>query len=384
MKTVLLFLLLSPTILLAQLINVTPQDVERKQSYLLFRDGTVLRGRIIRQDSTVITVQKRNGDRSFVEADQVVSISPNRPDRPPGSGLTPTTVFVLKDGTRFSGKFIRRDSTMITVRKSNGQLTYFEPELLARVDSSGSDTEAVLLANQPGRTFSNRFSPWLLTGNTAFNAEKGRFYYRNTFLLLNEFQYGLTRNLSLGVSINPFFGSYSPNDFSPRETVLGATVRFSGKLTFPIGEQFRFGINTIYQPRQKGYYFQLAQQLTIQGLMSFGDSQRNATLGYGLRIFPDYISSNKIPVITVGVMHKISHNLTFLSDNTFYLNAYYGNSSAELSAALRLNRKRHAFDLGALATVRANYIYYASYPAQNRTSVYFSPYIGYNLIIGRN
>lgn len=273
---------------------------------------------------------------------------------------------------------------MITVRKSNGQLTYFEPELLARIDSSGSDPDTTGLADLPGRTFQNRFSPWLLTGNTAFNAEKGRLYYRNTFLLLNEFQYGLTRNLSLGASVNPFYGSYSPSAFSPRETVLGPTFRFSGKLTFPIGEQFRFGINTTYQPRQKGYFYQIAQQLVIQGLMSFGDSQRNATLGYGLRIFPDYTSSNKIPVITVGVMHQLSRNLTFLSDNTFYLNAYYGNSSAELSVALRLNRKRHAFDLGALSAVRSNYVYYATLPAQNQTKVYVSPYIGYNLIIGRN
>ncbi|MCX6215955.1 hypothetical protein [Spirosoma sp.] len=383
MKTVLLFLLLSPTILLAQLIKVTPQDIERKQSYLLFRDGTLLRGRIIRQDSSVITVQKRNGDRSFVEADQVVRISSSRPDAPTGSDQTHTTVFLLKDGTRFSGKFVRQDNTMITVRKSNGQLTYFEPELLARVDSSGLDTGATALTDLP-RTFQNRFSPWLLTGNTAFNAEKGRVYYRNTFLILNELQYGLTRNLSLGASVNPFYGSYSPSAFSPRETVLGPTIRLSGKLTFPIGEQFRFGINTVYQPRQKGFFYQIAQQLVIQGLMSFGDSQRNATLGYGLRIFPDYTSSNKIPVITVGVMHQLSRNLTFLSDNTFYLNAYYGNSSADLSVALRLNRKRHAFDLGALAAVKSNFVYYINVPAQNQTKVYISPYIGYNLIIGRN
>ncbi|RYF46167.1 MAG: hypothetical protein EOO39_50140, partial [Cytophagaceae bacterium] len=182
MKTVLLALLLSPTILLAQRINVTPQDTERKHSYLIMRDGTTLRGHIVRQDSSIISVRKSNGDMSYVEADQVVSVSASRPTErptPPASGELPYTVFVLKDGTNLRGKFVRRDSTMITVRKQNGQLTYFEPELLVRVDSVQTQAEPVPLSEVAERAFPNRFSPWLLTGQTAYNAEKGRLYYRN-------------------------------------------------------------------------------------------------------------------------------------------------------------------------------------------------------------
>ena len=389
MKTVLLLLLLSPAILRAQLIKITPDDTQRKQSYLLMRDGSMLRGRIIQQDSSIISVRKHNGEMSFVEADQVVRISATRPDEPTnmvqGGSTSPATVYVLKDGSRVEGKFVRRDSTMITVRKRNGQLTYFEPELLVRVDTVQTQEEPATGSASTDRTFPNRFSPWLLTGQTAYNPEKGRLYYRNTFLLLNEFQYGLTRNLSVGINVNPFFGTINP-DNSARQTVLGATVRFSGKLTFPIGEQFRIGINATYQPKQKGYFFTITKQVVLQGLMSFGGSQRNATLGYGLRIYPDYTSSsisNKTLFISAGVMHKISRNLTFLSDNTFYLNPYLGGTSTELSVALRLDRRRHAFDIGALALVQPYYLYYNGYPNRTETRSYFSPYVAYNLLIGR-
>ncbi|GAB3794438.1 hypothetical protein GCM10028819_08100 [Spirosoma humi] len=388
MKTVLLAFLLSPTILLAQLIKITPQDTERKQSYLMMRDGTMLRGRIVRQDSSIITVRKSNGDMSYVEADQVISIAANRPAErgaPTPSGELLYTVFVLKDSTQLKGKFVRRDSTMITVRKSNGQLTYFEPELLVRVDSVQAPTEQSSPPMTVGRSFPNRFSPWLLTGQTAYTAEKGRLYYRNTFLLLNELQYGISRNLSVGVNVNPFFGSINPEN-GARETILGATIRINSKLTFPIGEQFRVGVNAIYQPSQKGYLFRLNQQLTFQGLMSFGSSQRNATLGYGMRFYPGNTLNSKVTYVLAGVMHSISRNLTFLSDNTFYLNPYLGANSAELSVALRLNRSRHAFDVGALGIVQAPYFIYTTgynyYQPRSRTYVY--PYIAYNLIIGHS
>ena len=328
---------------------------------------------------------------SFIEADQVVRISETRPDSPspdlsmdavPGSSAAKYTVFVLKDGSRVEGNYIRRDSSMITVRKRNGQLTYFEPELLVRVDTLRTSADPTETLTPAARTFPNRFSPWLLTGQTAYNPEKGRLYYRNTFLLLNELHYGLTQNLSLGVNINPFFGTLEPVNRA-RETVFGATVRFSGKLTFPIGEQVRVGVNAIYQPRQKGYFYSITQQWTLHGLLSFGHSQRNATLGYGLRIYPDYISANKVPFISAGVMHKISRNLTFLSDNTFYLNSYLGGTSAELSIALRFDRQRHAFDLGALAVTQPYYTYYSGYPSNPTTRAYFAPYVAYNLLIGR-
>lgn len=392
MKTVLLFLWLCPALLWAQVFKISPQDTQRKNSYVLTRDGLVVQGRVLRQDSTLITVKKRNGETSFVEADQVVSITPARPEplatAAAGGTARKTTVFVLKDNVRLEGTFIRQDSTMITIRKSNGQLTYFEPELLVRVDTVQQQAGQAMETYTGGRNFPNRFSPWLLTGQTAYNPEKGRLYFRNTLLFLNELQYGLTRNLSVGVNGNPNLIDFQSANGARDRLFGGATFRFFSKLTFPIGEQFRFGVNAIYQPRQKGQYFRRDQQITVQGLMSFGNAERNATLGYGLRFFPDYTIYNKGPYITAAVMHKIGRNLTFLSDNTFYLTPFigsniYGSNTAELSVALRLNRQRHAFDLGIFSALQPRYSYDPRYGSYNSgTKAYFYPYLAYNLVIG--
>ena len=390
MKTVLFALLLiSPITLWAQVFKVSPDDLQRNQSYLVMRDGTIVHGRVIRQDSTIITVRKRNGDNSFIEADQVLRILPNHAavnDLVSNAPSPQTTVFVFRDGTQVEGSFVRRDSTMITVRKRNGQLTYFEPELLVRVDTMRATSELALQNNATKPQFANRFSPWLLTGQTAYNAEKGKLYYRNTLLLLNEFGYGVTRNWSIGATVNPFFAQIL-TDNSARQTVLGATVNFNTKVTFPIGEQFRFGVNAIYQPKQKVYYGYLLEQIVLQGLMSFGTSQRNATLGYGTRIYTGSVYSGyggrgSQPFISAGVMHKVSRNLTVLSDNTFYLNSYASATAANLSLALRFDRRRHAFDLGAFSTIQP-YIYYTNQLTVPKTDVYVYPYLAYNLLIGR-
>ncbi|WP_460963926.1 hypothetical protein [Spirosoma litoris] len=382
MKTVLLFLLLCPFVVRAQLFKISPEDTQRKHSYILMRDGSVVRGQVLRQDTTVISIRKGNGDMTFVEADQVLRISAGHIAQVSENSAVGSTVFVLKDGTQLPGTFIRRDNTMITVRKSNGQLTYFEPELLLRVDTvrnAGNNT-GLTVSGKPA--YANRFSPFLLLNPTAFNPEKGRFYYRNTLLVLNELDYGITQNWSIGLNVNPAFGQFQP-DNTARETIFGANVRFLSKLSFPIGEQFRFGINTTYQPKQKGYFSSISQQLTFHGLLSFGDGQRNATLGYGLLIYPDYTTNNTVPFITAGVMHKISRNLTILSDNTFYPNPFYGGKSADLSIALRFDRLRHAFDIGVFSSLMPYYNYYASYPGGPKTQAYFYPYLAYNLIIGK-
>ena len=233
---------------MAQMIHISPSDTQRRHSYLVMRDGSVVRGKVIRQDSTIITVKLRDGDLSFVEADQVVQILPNRPtetERQPVPGVLANqqTIFVFKDGTRIGGAFVRQDSTMITVRKRNGQLTYFEPELLLRVDTVRADLESGDGAAGSESVFTNRFPLWLLTGQTAYNAEKGRFYYRNTLAVLNEFDYGITRNWSVGASfITPvtylaLVNFYALNGFLPNNS------RLFTKVSVPLGDGFRLGIN---------------------------------------------------------------------------------------------------------------------------------------------
>ncbi len=105
MKTVLFLLLLGPVGGWAQSVNITPADVQRKQSYLIMRDSSVVRGRVLRHDSSLITVRKRNRELTFVEADQLVRVVANRPDKAIGlvgfRPVGPTRLFIFKMGRRW-------------------------------------------------------------------------------------------------------------------------------------------------------------------------------------------------------------------------------------------------------------------------------------------
>ncbi|QDK79454.1 hypothetical protein EXU85_12915 [Spirosoma sp. KCTC 42546] len=403
MKTVLLLLLLSPVVLWAQVFKISPNDTQRKHSYVVMRDGSVVRGQVVRQDSTVITIRKGNGDMTFVEADQIIRISPNRPDdvvRTESYGANPTlyTVFVFKDGTQVEGDYVRRDNTMITVRKRNGQLTYFEPELLARVDTIRAGvTSADGVAADDG-IFSNRFSPWLLTGQTAFTPEKGRFYYRNTLALRNEFDYGITRNWSVGASFVLPIPYLVLSDFYAFNGFLPANSHLFTKLSVPVGNQFRFALAVDYQDKLYPY-INTRGALTYQALAAIGTSQRNVTLGFGLtdrgkRRYYQYLTpySSVTPMdmpipnqsfLTLGIMQKVLPGLTVISDNRINLGqnqAYYLDNleRASVSFALRFDRRRHAFDLG---------VYSLMYRDRDKwydgRQVRILGYLGYNLIIGK-
>ncbi len=395
MKTVLFCLLmLSAYVASAQSFTVTPADVQRKESFLLMRDGTVMKGQILRQDSSIISVRRRGGDMSFVEADQVVSVTSKQPAVVGGTvGQTRYQTFIFRDGTQLEGTFVSRDSTMITVRKRNGRLTYFEPELLLRTDSATvATTEAV-------DSYPNRFSTWMLNGQTAYNPAKSRFYYRNTWLLLNEFTYGITSFWSVSanfVTPIPYLlvrDTYAGGGSSYVQNNTGISTRFSAAL----GRQVHLAVTASY--RQPSGYPEGRGEGTFRGLLTLGSSQNNITLGYGLVTtraeFPSYVNPpyysgmpsytmRRIPdrsFLTIGLVQKLSRSLTLISDNQIRLaNANYYEDTywkTALSLALRIDRPRHAFDLGlsGLINQRGDYV--------NGRQVNVLPYVAYNLLIGK-
>ena len=406
MKTVLFLLLLCPLLSWAQTTKITPADLQRKHSFLLMRDGSVLRGQILRQDSTIISVRRRGGEMSFVEADQVVRITAANPEQytstvPLADAVLsqPTgldRVFVLKDGTQVEGRFVRRDSTMITVRKRNGQLTYFEPELLVRTDSVGM----AAYSDEAG-IFPNRFSPWVLAGLTAYNPEGGRFYYRNTWLLFNELQYGITRFWSVGAKfVTPLPYLVLNDGYYGAGQYLNSIAQFNTKFSAALSPDFHLALNAAFQAGGN-QFSEMGGRWLLQTLATVGSSQQNVTFGYGIVVpklkyytyQPPYSStlprtiSIKIPnhsFLSLGIMQKIGRNLTFLSDNSINLGPqYYTDNTtgarATLSAALRIDRQRHAFDLGMYTL-----IYEKPFLWNGDRSTRFFPYIGYNLLIGRD
>ncbi|WP_338867894.1 hypothetical protein WBJ53_16070 [Spirosoma sp. SC4-14] len=394
MKTVLLLLLLCPILGFAQGVKVTAEDLKRHQSFLLLRDGLVVRGKIIREDSLLITVRKPGGEMTYVEREQLIGILPIRPRSTQVSATSSVyTVFVLKDSVRIEGQFVKRDSTMITVRNRNGRLTYFEPELLDHVDTVRVDRRVL---GDSTRQVANRFSPWVLLGQAAYNPEKGQFYYRNTWLMYNEAQYGINRFWSVGANFLVPVPYLNYDGYLTVGNYLSNNYRLQTKLSAPIGRKIQLGLNVAYQP-QTNSDWNRPGIWTAQALLSLGNRQRNLTLGYGLvdwgrqRVYQYWSSYYPTPYtyeraprqsfLTLGLTYQLRPGLTLLSDNKINLGKRYyaygdNGERSRLSLGLRIDRRRHAFDLGVYGLLyRDNYYW-------NGKKIHFYPYIGYNLFFG--
>lgn len=394
MKTVLLLLLLCPVLGFAQGVKVTAEDLNRSQSFLLLRDGLVVRGKIIREDSLLIMVRKPGGEMTYVERDQLIGILPIRPKAAKESATSSIyTVFVLKDKARIEGQFVRRDSTMTTVRNRSGRLTFFESELLDHVDTVRVDKRVLGDTTRPEV---NQFAPWVLLGQAAYNPEKGKFYYRNTWLMYNELQYGINRFWSVGASFLIPVPYLNYDGYLTVGNYLSNNYRLQTKLSAPIGQKIQLGLNVAYQP-QTNSDWNRPGIWTAQALLSLGNRQRNLTLGYGLvdwgrqRVYQYWSSTYPTPYtyeraprqsfLSVGLTYQLRPGLTLLSDNKINLGkryyAYNDNGErSRLSLGLRISRRRHAFDLGVYGLLyRDNYLWNGK-----RLQVY--PYVGYNLFLG--
>ncbi len=374
MKTVLLFVfLLSSWVASAQINPTTIPPADGQKTYmLLLKDGSVVSGRIVRRDSSNLVVRQRNGRLTYVDLelfDRVITTP--LPDSQPINTITaaPLTdtngtennLILFKDGSRVRGRIVRRDSTMLVIRKRGGELTYADPALLETV------------INPRLLTVNNPFAPFMTLNQTAYTVEPGRLYYRNVWLVYNEFNLGLTRNWSIGASVVPINWLITDSWYAQR------SVGLSSKLSFPLGDLARIGASVEYQPSGTYEFFKVNALWNIRALASLGDSQRNVTIGYGRASS----GNNKLyrqPYFTVSALLKLTPQLSFITDNTLYTNQnrYISDVASVFSAAFRFDRPRHAFDLGILGQT-----YNVSFFQGNGRNPQFFPYLAYNLRIGQ-
>lgn len=121
----------------------------------------------------------------------------------------------LNDGLALYGRIIRRDSSNYTVRLRNGLITYVPLDLLKSLGAGRPKTERqgpVTMQKLPGVTadttrkgvFANRFGPYLLFNQTAFDPDARQMYYRNQYELVNQLDYGMTKFWRICATVTPF------------------------------------------------------------------------------------------------------------------------------------------------------------------------------------
>lgn len=230
---------------------------------------------------------------------------------------------ILKDGTQLRGELVRQDSVEAVIRTGNLGEIHLKTDQIVRIEQIGSWAE--------GEVYPNLFSQTMRIAPTAFSAEKGRLYYRNYYLYFSQFEYGVTDNWSVGTT---FYSFLPTNLFS-----------FNTKLTVPVGSQnrVRLGVNAQYSAvRFDGLLEGIGY---VQGIVTTGDRQNNTTYGLGWSISGSNISHNVIG--TFGLVRKVRPKLTFITENFILIGSGSVDFAGVLSAGIRFDRRRHAFDLAA-------------------------------------
>ena len=273
--------------------------------------------------------------------------------RPTRQSDRPIYTIVLKDGTELRGEILRQDSTEAVIRTRNLGEVRLRSDQIIRIEQQDARGE-------PGGTYANLFPQTMRIAPTAFQAEKGRVYYRNYFLYISQFEYGVTDNWSVGTT---FYSFLPTNAFS-----------LNTKVSLPVGSRVRLGINAQYAAiRFDGFLEGVGY---VQGIITAGNRQSNTTYGLGATVSNGQVSSNVVG--TFGLVRKVSPKLTFISEN-FVLFGRGGNRAVDfaglLSGGIRFDRRRHAFDLAAYIPVIIGNNW--------RGPVTLAPFGSYHLRIGK-
>ena len=240
-----------------------------------------------------------------------------------------TYQIVLKDGTQLRGELVRQDSVEAVIRTNNLGEVRLKTEQIVRIEQEGTEADGV--------SYPNLFPQVMRLAPTAFTAERGKLFFRNYNVYISQFEYGITDNWSVGTA----FFSFVPTGLFSLNT----------KISLPVSSRVRLGINAQYAAVQTdGFLFTGAGGSLegigyVQGIATVGDRQNNTTYGLGWSVSNGELSRSVVG--TFGLVRKVNAKLSFITENFVLFGNGTVNFAGMLSAGVRFDRKRHAFDVAA-------------------------------------
>ncbi len=176
--------------------------------------------------------------------------------------------------------------------------------------------------------FENPNATRYLFSPSAFSLKKGEAYYQNTYLVLNSFNIGITDNLTMG------------GGFELISTFTGTPAFYiTPKYTFEINNKWRAGGGVLYA-NVLGVDSDFSGLGIGYGIVTYGNTDDNATLGMGYGFVDGELSSK--PVITLSGMKRLSKRIGLVSENWLVpTDGYYG----VLSYGVRFMGERLTVDL---------------------------------------
>ncbi len=275
---------------------------------------------------------------------------------PKTSGPAPKRAYtiVLRDGTQLRGDLIRQDSVGTVIRTRNLGEVRLRADQIVRIEQDGAPV--------PGDVYPALFPQTMRITPTALSAERGRLYFRNYLIYFSQFEYGINDNWSVGTT---FFTLAPTNLFS-----------LNTKISVPVSERVRVGVSAQYVALRFGrlLFSDLDAQIGyVQGIVTTGDRQNNTTYGLGWSVSNGSLSKSAIGMF--GLVRKLNPGLTFISENFVLFGSGTTGFAATVSAGVRFDRRRHAFDVAAYVPL--------VFTRNSGSTITFIPFASYHLRIGQ-
>ena len=227
----------------------------------------------------------------------------------------PTVIIKMKNGDEYKGTLIKEDNNRMLLKTVNGEINLIASNVssIENYDYSGKFE------------FANPHDTRYFFGPTGIPIKKGKGYYQNILVTTNFFNYGLTKNISIG------------GGFEFISTIFGSPIWFlTPKVGFDISENIHVGGGFI----MAGFAAEGTATLGY-GVFTLGQSETNLSLGAGYGLIDRELSD--YPAIMISGTHRISKSIAILSENYVIPNSFYFGIHG-----IRILSKKNSFDIGAI------------------------------------
>jgi hypothetical protein len=211
-----------------------PAAVDMSTRYIVtMTNGTQLRGKMITENTKEIVFEDNNIGQKTISREKIKSINLQYGDA--------TRIFTLKDGSIISGKIVNKSDEYTVVQTTDlGNFSLDNEEI-----KSVRDLEEGTITSEGKIWFKNPNCTRYLFAPSAIPLKKGEGYYQNLYGAGSAWNYGVTKNISLGGGLVGPVGAYINGKvgFKLGEHVHAAAGVFLGNSFFPIGgDNFGMGM----------------------------------------------------------------------------------------------------------------------------------------------
>ena len=298
-----------------------------------------------------------DGDLKFIDKKKVVRINQVPYTYSPLShellikaqNNTLKVMVILENGNRYLGEIISLDREKLVLETQEEGTLELNAGGIRRIDeiSDAQYSSGVWITSHGTNT---RY----FFGTNGYSLEKNTGYYQNTWVLFNQFSYGLTDNLSVGGGLVPLFL------FGGAPTPIWGTLKYSLPLS---SDNFHFAGGMLFGtvPGEVSEGFGL-----FFGQATFGSEVSNINFGMGYGFGGGTFAEN--PAFSISILQKMGRKAAFVSEN--YLINTDGDYVGLLSAGVRFYLRSVSID-GALII-----------PASGDTDFFALPWLGLTIPFG--